>query len=169
MKMLNINKYTLIGAAIIIGLFLFSFAHSIFMDNVIPKANPSLQEAGSVGSPPYPPSSYHWFGTDKRGNDLFFMLVSGAKYTIGIAAAVTFMRMIFGYAAGYIISGINPRLRVLLESCAEGFRYIPATLFCFVLLYPVNLSIALSSTEKLVIQLILMILISTAHTLTYYL
>ncbi|WP_409250585.1 ABC transporter permease [Bacillus sp. SCS-153A] len=160
MKWIRNNIYMVIGLSILLSLLVVSFVHLFLFQNEIPQAEASFQELKRLGPPPYPPSVEHWFGTDQQGNDLFSMMISGAKYTLSIAVGVTIARMVLGYALGYFISNFNKRTKVQIESLTEGFRYIPATLFCFILLYPINISIAFSSKEKMIIQLVLMILIS---------
>lgn len=160
MKGIRNNMYMVIGLSILFSILLMSFVHLFLFENKIPQTDASFQEMKRLGPPPYPPSLKHWFGTDRQGNDLFYMMISGAKYTLGITVGVTIARMVLGYVVGYFISNFNTRIKVMLESLTDGFRYIPATLFCYVLLYPINISIAFSSNEKMMIQLALMILIS---------
>ncbi len=57
-----------------------------------------------------PPSSTYWFGTDELGRDILSRVMSGAKYSLGVAFIIlsiavlvgTFVGLIAGYAGGII-------------------------------------------------------------------
>jgi peptide/nickel transport system permease protein len=47
-------------------------------------------------SPPYPPDQRHWLGTDRLGRDLFFLLLTGLKYTLFGAGGIAGLRVAIG-------------------------------------------------------------------------
>lgn len=142
-------------------LFVFSIYHYLIMNNEIPQTGIIYNEKGqAIGSPPYAPSKQSWFGTDRLGNDLFYKIISGAKYTIGIAVGISVIRIMLGMAMGYLFYTLTPFIKRLINSSTEPFRYIPATLFCYFILFPINISNALSVSQKTTIQMIVLILVA---------
>lgn len=81
-------------------------------------------------SPPFPPDSKRWLGTDHRGFDVLSMLLNGAKYTLGFALAVTLSRMALALPMG-LAAGVTGRCRGLLSSLQVVFSAVPALLFVF--------------------------------------
>lgn len=49
-----------------------------------------------------PPSLAHPFGTDRLGRDVFARIVHGARVSLGIAVAVTAIRLVLGVAVGLL-------------------------------------------------------------------
>ena len=49
-----------------------------------------------------PPSLAHPFGTDRLGRDVFARIVHGARVSLGIAVAVTAIRLVIGVAVGLL-------------------------------------------------------------------
>lgn len=53
-----------------------------------------------------PPSSTYWFGTDELGRDVLSRVMSGAKYSLGIAFIILSIALVIGVvvgaAAGYV-------------------------------------------------------------------
>jgi peptide/nickel transport system permease protein len=49
-----------------------------------------------------PPSLAHPFGTDRLGRDVFARIVHGARVSLGIAVAVTAIRLVLGVAIGLL-------------------------------------------------------------------
>ena len=55
-----------------------------------------------------PPSLTHPFGTDEGGRDIFSRIVYGARYSLGVAAAIVFCAAAFGVLVG-AVAGMGPR------------------------------------------------------------
>lgn len=49
-----------------------------------------------------PPSPTHPFGTDRLGRDVFARIVHGARFSLGIAVAVTAVRLVVGVGIGLV-------------------------------------------------------------------
>jgi peptide/nickel transport system permease protein len=81
---------------------------------------------GKVLRPPFPSSLEHPLGTDKNGNDLLMKLISGFKYTLIIAAIVTFLRMIIGMIGSLSILFFLKRIKPYIESFLTPLLYVPA-------------------------------------------
>ena len=55
------------------------------------------------GSPPFPPSSEHWMGTDNSGRDIFVRLAYGYRVSITFALTVTFVAYALGTLVGALL------------------------------------------------------------------
>jgi peptide/nickel transport system permease protein len=81
-------------------------------------------------TPPFPPDSRRWLGTDHRGFDMLSMLLNGAKYTLGFALAVTLSRFALALPAG-LIAGATGRRKGIIAAFQVIFSAVPALLFVF--------------------------------------
>lgn len=95
-------------------------------------------------TPPFPPDSKRWLGTDHRGYDVLSMLLNGAKYTLGFAMAVTLARMAMALPAG-LAAGTTGRGRTLLSTLQSIFSAVPPLLFVFPGLAGLYRSLAIST------------------------
>lgn len=84
---------------------------------------------------PYAPwGDGHIFGTDQIGRDIFSRLIYGARNTIGIALATTFLAFLIGGSLG-IIAAINRSwLDQLLSRFVDVLMAIPSLIFALMLL-----------------------------------
>lgn len=92
-----------LAGVVLIAVFLFLVAFGSLLaphDPVQPNVAVKLQ----------PPSSTYWFGTDELGRDILSRVMSGAKYSLGVAFIIlsiavlvgTFVGLIAGYAGGIV-------------------------------------------------------------------
>ncbi|MDF2924922.1 MAG: hypothetical protein K0R57_3836 [Paenibacillaceae bacterium] len=81
-------------------------------------------------TPPFPPDSRFWLGTDHRGFDVLSMLLNGAKYTLGYAMAVTLSRFVLALPLG-LVAGVRGRGRKALGILQVVFSAVPPLLFVF--------------------------------------
>ncbi|WP_132745177.1 ABC transporter permease [Scopulibacillus darangshiensis] len=131
------NKHFLIGFSFIIILLTSSFVNQIiFGDNIITE---KLQYKGGelVGTPPFPPSWHHPFGTDTASQDLLQMVIYGAKFTIITALVVTICRMVISIIIGVFTALYFPRIKKWLTEFGEAFHFFPGTLLTFFLVVSV--------------------------------
>jgi peptide/nickel transport system permease protein len=93
------NKSAIVGLAIIL---IFTLA-AIFADPISPHS--PREQVGSLSQNGEPPSSEHYFGTDKQGRDFFSRVVFGARLSllVGIVAVAVGLSlgMLLGALAGY--------------------------------------------------------------------
>lgn len=56
----------------------------------------------SLGRPPYPPSSAHWFGTDQDARDIFSRTIFGARVSLVVGFVAITCGMVVGGALGIV-------------------------------------------------------------------
>ncbi len=81
------------------------------------------------------------FGSDRFGESVFLQIVEGAKFTILLAVAISFFRILFGTCIGILLSLYAPKFKRFFQACSEVFYYIPTLFIAFILITPVNIVI----------------------------
>jgi len=88
---LRTNPASLVGAAIVSGLTAVAIVGPVFVGD---------PQAGELVNGLQSPSQRHPLGTDPLGRDVLTRLVYGARLTLGIAVAVTLVRLVIGIVVG---------------------------------------------------------------------
>lgn len=84
---------------------------------------------------PYEPWSEKFvFGTDQIGRDVLSRLIYGARNTVGIAVATTFLSFLIGGALGLAVAINRSWLDQLLSRSVDVLMAIPSLIFALVLL-----------------------------------
>lgn len=81
----------------IVGPLLSTHDHYITVRSLVPHYD---KESGRLIKPPFEPSAEYPLGSDNWGNDLFSLLVYGARVTLIAAATITLARMVLGTLLG---------------------------------------------------------------------
>ncbi len=141
----------LTGFLFIIILLTVSICHSLFFGGHVPHKNSLYNSSGRlIGTPPFPPSVVPPFGTDNSGANLFFQLIQGAKYTIGIALIIAFLRIFFSLIIGLFYRQFLLRFNKYFSWVIDAFHYVPISLIVYFLLAGVlftsGLGMAFTST-----------------------
>jgi peptide/nickel transport system permease protein len=151
------EPFFIIGFLIIAFLFLFSFYHQIVMENHMPEEQIRYDSDGlPLEKAPFGPSERSWLGTDQFGLDLFYMLISGAKYTLGIAIIIALFRLIFGFFGGMLLSFMNRKTSRLVSGLAQSFYYLPVVLVVYFLMFPIIKNPGFTFWEKTGFQMFIM-------------
>jgi peptide/nickel transport system permease protein len=163
------NLYFLFGFIIIMGLLVGSFVHQHVYDSEIKQVMWLLDDNGDLlDAAPLPPSKDVWLGTDRDGNDLFMMLLSGAKYTLIFAFAVAFLRILLSLAVGLIYGTFFMKYKRYVDGLVDAFHYIPLTLISFFILYPIlwetPMGFTYSESERLILQALILTLLAVPVT-----
>lgn len=122
-----------IGAAIVVLFFL-----------LVAFGQPLAESRGEIYAPNTPnireklvgPSAKHWFGTDDLGRDIFSRVISGAKYSLGVAVVILALAVSFGTLVGAIAGYVGGVVDELLMRLTDMFLAFPALI----------LAIAISAT-----------------------
>ena len=136
-RKLSKNIWFMTGFLFIMLLLLVSFIYPYWIEPSIEQPPKMLYENGTlVDVPPYPPSSSHFLGVDRFGEDVFWMVIEGAKYTILIAIGVGILRIVFGMIGGIIYGFYHKQVVWLLDPFTRAFRFVPAVLIAILFLAP---------------------------------
>jgi peptide/nickel transport system permease protein len=76
----------------------------------------------------------HWLGTDQIGRDVLSRLIFGARNTIGIALATTFLAFLIGGSLGLIAAINRGWLDQLISRGVDVLMAIPSLIFALMLL-----------------------------------
>ena len=134
------RKYrkTLIGAAILLVIFLASCLYPFYGPLDFRHMDFIEDKAGNIlGRPPYPPSLSHIFGTSRNGEDMFLLLLYGAKFTLLIAFSTAVLRVLAGGFFGLFLALWAPFLTSFFKDFFLAFRYIPSILIAIILMAPI--------------------------------
>jgi peptide/nickel transport system permease protein len=131
-------KKTLIGSTLLLILLLMSCLYPYygpidFNHQVLVK-----DEHGKIiDRAPFPPSEKHWLGTTRNGEDLHWLLLYGAKFTLITAFGVAVLRVLLGGIFGMFLSLWAPFLKSYFNDFFLSMRYIPSILIAFILMIPI--------------------------------
>jgi peptide/nickel transport system permease protein len=131
-------KKTIIGSIILLLLLLLSCLYPYFGPKDFNHQILLYDEQGKVlGRAPFPPSKAHWLGTNRNGEDLHWLLLYGAKFTLITTFGVALLRVILGGIVGIFMSLWAPFLKSYFKDFFLSFRYIPAILIGIILMTPI--------------------------------
>ncbi len=161
---INLFKYLniIIPILIVFGLLLTSFLYFIFFNDKIDQINYIYNDEGEMESmAPHPPSSNILFGTDPFGYSILQQLIVGIKYTILITLIIATIRIVTGYLFAILyVFYLNNKLRVAINSIADGIHFLPLTLLTYILLIPILINSTgvweTTLTERLILQILIM-------------
>lgn len=125
------------GFVFVFGLLAASLLYSWIWHDHIPEQLFLYRNGQIVKPSPLSPFEAPPLGTDMRGYSLAVMLLVGAKFTLGIAAMIVLIRLLFSSFLGWIYGMYLYRFRVSITGLLDGMHYIPVTLLAFVILIPV--------------------------------
>src|SRR5690606_33748449 len=74
-----------------------------------------------------PPSSEHWFGTDRMGRDIFSRAIYGSRSSLIVGLAVATLAIVIGLTIG-LVAGYIRALDGIVMRIMDGLMAIPAIL-----------------------------------------
>lgn len=80
-----------------------------------------------------PMSARHWLGTDYLGRDMFAMLVLGARYTLGLAAAATLLAVTIGTTLALLAASVGRWVDAVLSRGLDTLTSIPSKMFALIM------------------------------------
>ncbi len=132
LKALMKNKRFVIGISFILILLFSSMLYRVVFDNQIPVATIMTDDNGAItAKPPYSPWAHPPFGTDHVSRDLFIIILIGAKYTIGIALLIAFVRFLLSSMFGIFLQLYLPSFLRKSKPWFEGCYYFPASILAY--------------------------------------
>ena len=124
-----------IGFLFVVGFIAASFYYQVAYHNKIPQSNLFYDENGKlIGAPPISPALYPPFGTDRSGYSMGIKILIGAKWTLGGAILIAFIRMLLAFFLGIIYGNYFYRYKRVLTAFVDGIAVIPLTLFAYIVL-----------------------------------
>jgi peptide/nickel transport system permease protein len=157
------DPFFLAGFLFIFALISFSFYHHFVMNNEIYENQIIYEGITPVDKAPFEPSSKYWFGSDRMGADLFYQIISGAKYTLGIAFVASILRIFLSFLGGVLLLSAGKVLPVF-KGLGQSFYYIPSALLIFFIVGPIITSEQITFWEKAFFQILLIVLIAIPNT-----
>jgi len=125
-RRLRNNKLALAGLIFILLITLAAIAGPYFSgysyaDQDLPEAN-------------QPPSSVHWFGTDNLGRDLLTRVLYGARISLSIGVAASFINLTVGVLYGGIAGYAGGRIDNIMMRIVDILYGIPLLLYIILLM-----------------------------------
>lgn len=77
------------------------------------------------GTPPHPPSTAHWFGTDDRGRDVFARLVYGFRMSLAFGLGVVTVSYAIGITVGAVLGFFGGRVDMFGQRLVEIWAGVP--------------------------------------------
>jgi peptide/nickel transport system permease protein len=108
-----------------VALVLFVFFLAIFGDTIAPYSPTEV----NVKSRLQPASGVHWFGTDHVGRDVFSRVLSGAKYSVWMAALILSIAVTVGVCVGLFAGFAGGAADEILMRLTDLFLAFPALIF----------------------------------------
>ncbi|MBJ7950128.1 ABC transporter permease [Bacillus cereus group sp. N24] len=165
------DKRFWIGGLFLTILMILSIGNTIFNDGNIHKVILQYDKTGYPEVPPFPPSLQFLFGTDRSGYDLLNLIIEGAKWTIGFAILVAFLRMLLGIVIGFLLGAYVKRGFKKIEAFFDSFTIAPMVMICYFILSEVLIytsgTIPAPFYQRILFQLGVIVLLSVP-TLSLY-
>ncbi|MCM3719447.1 peptide ABC transporter permease [Fictibacillus phosphorivorans] len=146
-------------------LLLISIFYYFKTGDVIPEVKLQF-ENGNALSPPYSPLEHFPLGTDNKSKDIFYIILTGAKYTLGIALLITSLRVVICLFLGAVFGTYLSRGLKYIKGLVDSWHYFPTTLAVYLILYWILIQDALidgqftlTFSERVLIQITVMVLI----------
>ncbi|MEN1968484.1 ABC transporter permease subunit [Lentibacillus sp. N15] len=170
LKKLFKHPYFLGGFIFLALLISASLIHGLVFHGKIPVSTWLYNNEGQmIAKGPFNPLDVPPLGTDPIGQHIFFILLQGAKYTIGIAVLVAALRVIVSSFVGLIFGDFLSRLNKYISGLVNGFYFIPTALLCYILLFdvivlPSGFVEEYSFMQKVVFELIILTVVAIPTT-----
>ena len=132
-------KKTITGFILILILFIVSLMYPLYGDMEFNEEFYIYDEnAKIIERAPTPPTLDHPLGTDRNGQDMVYIHLYGAKFTIAAVFVITAIRIVFGVATGLLIALWLPKVKIYFKDFFLGFRYVPGLIIVLFLMKPVT-------------------------------
>ncbi|PDZ72238.1 ABC transporter permease [Bacillus pseudomycoides] len=120
--------FSILFLVVLVGL---SIGNTVWNGGHIRQVSLQYDAQGNVEAPPFSPSSKFLLGTDRKGYDLLHLVIEGAKWTIGISAFITMMRVVLGVFFGVILGTYVKRGFSKIEAFFDSFTVIPTVMIAY--------------------------------------
>ncbi len=154
-KLLRVNYSLYIGVFLVSVLLFFAVFGPYLAPHQLSEALETQYRDGKVLAPPIQPfeSGEYPLGTDRWGYDIASMILNGLKYTVFIAIAVTFIKMVLGTIIGLYV-GTWKRTPGWLLAFENAWSFVPLFLIVYFFFRGIN-TLSFIPTWKLIMLFIL--------------
>ncbi|MGG3522559.1 ABC transporter permease subunit [Bacillus pseudomycoides] len=157
------DKRFWICSSFLVILLVLSVGNTVFNGGKIHQVILQYDKAGRPEVPPFTPSLQFLFGTDRKGFDLFNLIIEGAKWTIGFSIIVAIFRMVIGIVIGFLLGAYVKRGFNKLQALFDSFTVIPMVMICYFILSEVliyeNGTIPVPFYQRVLFQLTVFVLL----------
>ncbi|XXM72701.1 ABC transporter permease [Lysinibacillus sphaericus] len=152
------NRKIILGGSVILLLFFTSLFYSFYLHKFIPQPPEAVYgpDHRLVDVPPYPPGKHYIMGVDRFGEDVFWKVIDGAKYTLMIAVAVSCMRMGIGIFGGILTVMFLRPFTFFIDSFIRAFRFVPAVMVAYIFFTAVKIDPEIPSQSLIAQQLLIL-------------
>jgi peptide/nickel transport system permease protein len=136
------NKKIWISLLFLVGLFIVS----LFFNGHGKIVSPIAKDGSLIGGAPYSPKQKPPLGTDTIGYPMVYLLLKGAKFTIGIAVIAALIRLVFGAVLGVGLTLCPKWVQSGLTRLLSPVNYFPLSLLGYILLAGVVFSTPINAS-----------------------
>jgi peptide/nickel transport system permease protein len=156
------NKGFLIGFLFLSGLLITSFIYSSILKEIIPNPPESIYSEDHllIDVPPYPPSWKHPFGVDRQGEDVFWKVIDGAKFTVFAAVFISMIQIVFSLAGGLFYAFYLRKYTFIIESIVRAFRFTPMILVALLFFTTIPTDKGASGVFSILLQLFILAVVA---------
>lgn len=133
------NKLFLLGFIFIIVVLASSFIYTFLLKDMVTLKTSILFDSSKklIGRAPFPPSARFPLGTDDAGNNMLYLILDGAKFTILFALSVAMLRVVIGGALGIFRAMFGVKFTSTPSNFFQSLQTVPVALLLYFILQPV--------------------------------
>ncbi|SFJ25786.1 peptide/nickel transport system permease protein [Halobacillus dabanensis] len=126
----------LLGCGYMIGITVLSISYTVSAEVPVEPYGIYQDEAGEYQTPPHrPDDGILWLGSNLNGYPIWTMLLTGAKYTVGVVLCISFVRILSGYLFAFpYVFWFGERTKKIINYLADGMQFLPLSLVTYLLL-----------------------------------
>lgn len=133
------SKTITIGTLVLILLLALSFVYTFVLKSHLTVRTHVLfdQHKNFIGRSPFPPSWRFPLGTNDAGDNMLYVLIDGAKYTILFALCVAILRVGIGAIFGITRALYGLKIKSTPSNLFQALQTVPVALLVYFILQPV--------------------------------
>ncbi len=140
LRSLLFNPALILGGLMVIGFAIMGVSGGSWTDTSPYQPHGVMMIEGTIGSPPYAPSSVFPWGTDQLGRDIQALVLAGARQTLLLAAFATVARLLLGSILGMLAGWAQGGWVDQFVTGAMGvWAAFPVTLFAMILIQAIGI------------------------------
>ncbi|MDP5276306.1 ABC transporter permease [Chengkuizengella axinellae] len=158
-----------ICSTIILSLVVGSLIFNVVFNGEIPQTRVLNDDSGNlIAIAPFPPSFQFPMGTDRDGNDMFYVILKGAMYTIGVSLIISCLSFALAFVFGIIGAFTKSKSKYITQTLFTSFYFIPQSIIAYNLLFPFLWEppggYTTTLTERIVLQIVVLSILTLPTT-----